>query len=140
MSLDTTCSALIGVPFKDGGRNPNDGLDCWGLVSFVYALRGNPIEDYLISATESAMIDGMIAMESKSKWVRVALSELKDFDVLVFRLDSAHPSFVTHAGVYVGGGKFLHAIEKIGVNQSRVDDMYWRSRCAGAYRRRANAQ
>ena len=139
VAMENTCSALVGIPFKDGGRNPNDGFDCWGLVSFVYALRGRPVEDYIISATESALIDGIISTAATSKWVRVGMGELKEMDVLTFRLDPQHPNFVTHCGVYTGNGRFLHSLQKIGVNVSRLDDLYWKARFAGAYRRSADA-
>jgi cell wall-associated NlpC family hydrolase len=137
VALENTCAALVGVPFKDGGRDPNIGFDCWGLVAFVFTLRGIPVEDYLISATESAMIDGMIAMEASARWKPIGISELEELDVLTFRLDQNHPKFVTHVGIYVGCGRFLHSLEKIGVNQSRLDDLYWKARFAGAYRRKA---
>jgi cell wall-associated NlpC family hydrolase len=135
VAMENTCAALVGIPFKDGGRNPNDGFDCWGLVSFVYALRGSPVEEYVISATESAMIDSMVSIETREKWKKVGLSELEEMDVLTYRLDIDHPAYVTHVGIYAGRGRFLHALQKVGVNQSRVDDLYWRARFAGAYRR-----
>ena len=37
---------LIGVPFKNRGRDIQDGFDCYGLVKEVYRRYGHEIPEY----------------------------------------------------------------------------------------------
>ena len=133
---ENIASALVGIQFKDGGRTPAEGFDCWGLVVFFYHLNGVTLEDYLIGAYESQKIDGMIENEAQ-RWLRVRQGDESRMDVMAFRIDNDHPSWVTHVGVYVGCGRFMHCLQKTGVIISRLDDIYWRTRLAGIYRRLA---
>ena len=137
--MENTCAALVGVPFKDGGRGPSEGFGCWGLVSFVYALRGQPLEDYAIGATETERIDAAIEVNSAVQWEKVRAGAEEYLDVLTFRLDNNAPQYVTHVGVFMGDGRFLHSLQKTGVVLSRVSDPFWRARSAGTFRRRAQA-
>jgi len=43
-----------------------------------------------------------------------------------------HPKFVTHAGVFIGHGKIIHAMAMTGVTISRVASM--KGRITGYYR------
>ena len=38
-------SGLLGIPYLEGGRDPNEGLDCLGLVLLVLASQGIPTSD-----------------------------------------------------------------------------------------------
>lgn len=134
-TLPSIQRALIGIPFLDGGRNPQEGFDCWGLVVFYYQLHGIVLPNYQIGAFCSGDIHQKIAQESCEKWVSVRKHELIALDLLAFRLDNDLPNFVTHVGVYSGEGKFTHCLQKTGVVVSRLRDPYWTTRLAGCYRR-----
>ena len=41
---------------------------------------------------------------------------------------------ITHVGIYVGFGEFVHASEKYGVIRSRLHDKYWADSFVGARR------
>lgn len=125
----------VGIPFKDGGRNPAEGLDCWGLVHVYFLLeRGIFLEDYRISAFDSGRIDSQIKASGKGDWEKLLISELRESDVVTFRLDRDFPELTTHCGVYLGNGKFMHCMEKTGVVISRIDDIFFKARFSGGFR------
>jgi cell wall-associated NlpC family hydrolase len=53
-------------------------------------------------------------------------------DLVFFRIDGRR---VSHVGIYVGEGRFVHAPSRGGkVRVDRLDDRYWSRRYAGARR------
>lgn len=86
---------FVGVRYVYGGKTP-DGFDCSGFVGYVYKNFG--IE--LNSSSESMYSNG----------VSVSKSELKPGDLLFFDASSRKASGkIDHVGIYIGGGKFIHA-------------------------------
>jgi cell wall-associated NlpC family hydrolase len=80
----------VGVPYRYGGRS-TDGFDCSGLVSYAYGRAGKTVP-----RTTGAL------------WRQlqpVAAGELRRGDVLFFEI-AGKPS---HVGLYLGGGRFVHA-------------------------------
>ena len=80
--------AQRGIPYRRGGATPGAGFDCSGLVSWAYGRVG-------IELPHSSQ-----ALAGTGR--RVARDGLRPGDVLVF--DDAG-----HVGLYVGGGRFVHA-------------------------------
>ncbi|NVM86659.1 cell wall-associated NlpC family hydrolase [Variovorax sp. SG517] len=99
---------LVGTPYRYGGNTPDGGFDCSGLIGYVY----------LNSVGESpprtvARMTGFGAP--------VPMSELRTGDLVLF--GSSTPS---HAGIYVGNGRFVHAPSTGGVVRlDRLDGVYW---------------
>jgi cell wall-associated NlpC family hydrolase len=109
----------LGLDYRYGGKTPETGFDCSGLVAHVFR------EAYGIQLPHNA--------RAQSKYGRkVGLSELRAGD-LVFYNTLNRP--FSHVGIYVGDGRFLHA-PKTGA-QVRVESIstnYWRKRFDGARR------
>ena len=67
-------SDLIGVPFKNRGRDKNTGLDCYGLVMEVYKKIGIQLPEYYADWNNAEKINGIIQQEvgtslwKKSRW------------------------------------------------------------------------
>ena len=82
----------LGVPYKWGGTTPS-GFDCSGFV--YYVLRSQGIE---VSRTQTAMY---------AQGTPVSKSNLQPGDVVFFQ--NTYKSGLSHVGIYVGGGQFIHA-------------------------------
>lgn len=84
---------FLGRPYVWGGNGPNS-FDCSGFTKFVYAHFG-----YSINRTASAQL---------KNGVSVSRSELQAGD-LVFFYNGKVSTPVSHVGIYIGDGNFIHA-------------------------------
>jgi len=108
---------LVGTPYRYGGNTPEGGFDCSGLIGYVYRTRAGVAPPRTVAA-----LSGF----GRS----VAARELRTGDLVVF--GAGRPS---HAGIYVGEGRFVHAPSTGGtVRLDRLDGPHW-SRQRVAYRR-----
>jgi cell wall-associated NlpC family hydrolase len=93
-SLLQVAKEQIGVPYRYGGISPDDGFDCSGFVSYVYK--------------NGAGIKLPRTSRAQSQYGRlIDKSELRSGDILFF--DTSHKGHINHSGIYIGGGKFIHA-------------------------------
>jgi cell wall-associated NlpC family hydrolase len=84
---------LIDVGYQFGGKNPGAGLDCSGMVSFIYRNAVNL--DLRGSAADIAR-----------KGRPVDRDALQAGDLVFF--NTQHRPF-SHVGIFIGDGKFIHA-------------------------------
>ena len=84
---------FLGRPYVWGGNGPNS-FDCSGFTKYVYAHFG-----YNINRTASAQL---------KNGVSVSRSELQAGD-LVFFYNGKVSTPVSHVGIYIGNGDFIHA-------------------------------
>ena len=82
----------IGVPYVWGGSTPR-GFDCSGLVTYVY----NEWSGYKFKLRTRLYLNG-----TSIKYANLAPGDLVFFD-------TAGRGNITHVGIYVGGGQFIHA-------------------------------
>lgn len=117
---------LIGIPFKDGGRDTN-GLDCWGLVKILLERQGYcHIPDYCISAFELDAIQN--ELEQKRHVWRKLESPVPGCVVLL--ANGCTPS-ANHVGMVVDERRFIHSYVKTGVCLSLL--ARWKSHIIGYY-------
>ncbi len=111
--------ALLGTPYRWGGNSPNNGLDCSGLVKYVFQSVG--VQLPRVSRDQAKLDDAELIKDP---------NELKQGD-LVFFGDRGR---IHHVGIYVGEGRFLHA-PRTG-KDVRVDslDGYWATKFIQARR------
>jgi cell wall-associated NlpC family hydrolase len=122
------------IPVAHRGRGP-DGLDCAGMVKFVLISMGTAVplpEDYPLAwfHTDPGYMRRWV--EETLRWPRTAAVD--PGDVLLLRLLTLEGD---HAGVYLGGGRFLHGLNGRFVIESleeRFGRVTWASRIAAAYR------
>ncbi len=112
----------LGAPYSYGGTSPR-GFDCSGFTRWVYSGHG-------ASLPHSSSAQFSLGRYGKNKrvWKRSKL-EVGD---LVFHNTSG--SGVSHAGIYIGRGKFISSTSSSGVRVSSLYDSYWGPRWVGATR------
>jgi cell wall-associated NlpC family hydrolase len=112
---------FLGVPYRRGGTNADEGFDCSGFTRYVFE---NSLGLVLPRrADEQAKAEGLVS---------VPRTELKPGDLVFF--NTLRRTF-SHVGIYVGDGKFIHA-PRTGASV-RIEDMrgaYWSRRFTGARR------
>ena len=113
-SITIQAIGLVGTPYRYGGNTPGGGFDCSGLIGYVYR-EGAGVA---LPRTVRALADG--------PWPAVERSDLVSGDLVFFTVDGGR---VSHAGIYVGEGRFVHAPSSGGtVRLDRLDSGYWQSR------------
>lgn len=100
----------VGVPFADGGRTLERGLDCWGLVRLAYVENlGVELPDYgEISANDLLAVARSIG-GGQEKWRAIPVP--RALDVVLMRLYDR--AWVGHVGVMIDGGRLLHTESSI---------------------------
>lgn len=113
-----TAERFVGIPYRWGGENVVDGMDCSGFVRAVYNLCGLSIP--------------RTSRDQYKAGDRVHKSELKDGDLVFF---GAAEDKINHVGIYVGNGKFVHAPKRgEEIKITSVDESYFEKRFIGARR------
>jgi cell wall-associated NlpC family hydrolase len=108
---------LLGTGYRFGGRNPDAGLDCSGMVSYI-------VEQ--VSGQRLPHNAARIAEVTRP----IELSGLQPGDLVFFNTRNRRHS---HMGIYVGDGKFVHAPSSRGrVRVERLDNPYFAPRIDGA--------
>ena len=110
---------LIGVRYKYGGATPSSGLDCSGLVKYVFEqVTGVTLPR---SARDQAKVGE-----------KVNLDALQPGDLVFF--NTRRHAF-SHVGIYLGDNSFIHSPNRRGsVIVANIDGQYWRKRFNGARR------
>jgi cell wall-associated NlpC family hydrolase len=112
--LTSDALRFLGVPYVFGGTSTS-GFDCSGFVQHVFAMLG---------------IDLPRTADAQYDFGRPAVGGPRAGDLVFFDTYGG----VSHVGIYLGQGKFVHASSSRGVMVSRLADSYWASRYVGAKR------
>lgn len=106
----------IGVPHRMGGTT-YQGMDCSGLL--VTAFRENGID--LPHSCKALCCIGRVISE-KTKLIKG--------DLVFFKNTYKSDYYVTHTGIYIGNGKFIHTSAKKGVTITSLDNPWWQQKFA----------
>jgi len=87
----------LGGKYVWGGTHPK-GFDCSGYTQYIYKKEGVDIP--------------RTAYEQSKVGKEVSRYDLKKGDLLFFLTDKSRGIPVTHVGMYIGDGKFIHAASK----------------------------
>ena len=94
-SIVNLTRAQIGTRYKHGGASPQRGFDCSGLVQYVMSRFAMILPR---TAKQQALAGVVVDRDT---------SLLRPGDLLTFA--SANKSSISHIGIYVGNGHFVHA-------------------------------
>lgn len=111
--------SMIGIHYKYGGTAPESGLDCSGLVRYVFKQVWG--KDLPRTSKEISQVGQ-----------NVDTQDLRPGDLVFY--NTLRRSF-SHVGIYLGDNKFIHAPSPGG--QVRIESMeldYWKKRFNGARR------
>lgn len=115
--IAATAHAQLGRPYRYGGRGP-DAFDCSGLVHFAHAAHG-----VAVPRTTADQFDAATP---------VPAARLAAGDLLFFRFEGRK---VSHVGIYLGEGRFVHAPQTgRPVEVRRLDDPGYREQLAATGR------
>ncbi|WP_233198537.1 MULTISPECIES: C40 family peptidase [Luteimonas] len=111
--------SLVGTPYRYGGNTPEGGFDCSGLVNYVFR----------------DMLDMQLPRTSRDLFAyqgpKIAPERLATGDLVFFGSGGS----VSHVGIYVGEGRFVHAPSTGGtVRLDHLDGSYWRRNYSGSKR------
>ncbi|MBD9481885.1 C40 family peptidase [Pseudomonas sp. PDM14] len=112
---------LVDTPYRYGGNTPDSGFDCSGLIGYVYR---NSAGIQLPRSTRE-----MIGLRAPN----VGREALQSGDLVFFATNGG--SQVSHAGIYVGEGRFVHAPSSGGtVRLDSLSTAYWQKSYLSAKR------
>lgn len=134
MSIDK----YVGIPWKMGGRNKEEGLDCWGLVREFYK---NELGVFLPAYESYSKLE--TGSEECSEFMHnnptyemfeeVPIGEEQYGDVLFFSIRGVP----IHVAIVIENGLMLHANESSqGVVIEKYRSLKWRKRLSEIYRLR----
>jgi peptidoglycan DL-endopeptidase LytE len=111
-SLIAESKKYIGVPYVWAGSTPA-GFDCSGYLNYAYSKVGISIPRTVASIWDATK----------------PVSSPRAGDLVFFETYKPGPS---HAGIYLGNGKFIHSGSSRGVEISDMSNSYWKPRYLGA--------
>ncbi|HEU5040950.1 MAG TPA: C40 family peptidase, partial [Gemmatimonadales bacterium] len=123
-SVVAAATEAMGRPYRFGGTGESGGgFDCSGLIQYAYGQHGVPLPR---TSAEQA---------KEGRKLPKRMGELEPGDLLTF---SNRGGAVTHVGMYLGEGKFIHSATRgVQVSVLSDDDPYgrwWYQRWVGARR------
>ncbi|WP_419882306.1 LysM peptidoglycan-binding domain-containing protein [Peribacillus sp. B-H-3] len=114
-SVIATAKKMIGVPYSWAGASPG-GFDCSGFIYYVFKNSG-----YQISRVSAATYYDL----------GKTVSAPKPGDLVFFSTNPASSALISHMGIYIGDGQFIHASSSKGVQISSLSMSYYQTRFAG---------
>ncbi len=113
-ALIATAKKYIGVPYQFGGTTPK-GFDCSGYLQYVFAKNGMNIP--------------RLADDQYNLGLRTtSIGQLEPGDLVFF---TTYTEGVSHCGIYLGNGEFIHTSSSRGVRVDSLSAEYWKPRYVG---------
>lgn len=124
MSVVETALGVMGTPYTWGGSSAN-GFDCSGLIQYAFGAHGVSLpRTSAEQARQGTAVDRNLA-------------SLAPGDILSFS-SSAGGTQVSHVGLYLGGGEFIHSatngVQKSVLSSTDPYGKWWWARWVGARR------
>ncbi|SDO00069.1 NlpC/P60 family protein [Paenibacillus sp. yr247] len=114
--MDNAVDGLIGTPYKWAGTTTK-GFDCSGFTAYLF----NQFGIDLPHSSKSQNQEGY--------WIDK--KDLRKGDLVFFNTDG---SGVSHVGMYLGDGEFVHSATSQGVVKNKLSESYYAKRYVSARR------
>ncbi|WP_231038625.1 C40 family peptidase [Pectinatus haikarae] len=108
-SIISTAKKYMGTPYIYGGETPK-GFDCSGYLQYIFK--------------QNNIIIPRTADEQYKIGKKVPVNQLQPGDLVFFSTDLTD---ISHCGIYLGSGQFIHASTSKGVRIDRLDNDYWKN-------------
>jgi murein DD-endopeptidase len=109
--------AMVGTPYLFGGSSPDTGFDCSGLVHYSYEQSGVSVPRTSLEQFRAAR--------------KISLGEAVEGDLLFFEDQEK----LSHVGIYIGDGRFVHAPQSgRNVSVADLDSPYYQMHLVGVGR------
>ena len=116
-ALIATAKKYIGVKYIWGGSSPS-GFDCSGFVQYVFKQHGIFLNRTVVTQYQHGYA--------------VSRSNLQPGDLVFFQ--NTYTTGLSHIGIYIGNGEFIHASSSQGVTISQLSNSYWNTHYHSARR------
>lgn len=124
-SVVATALGAMGTPYRWGGSDQN-GFDCSGLIQYAFAQQGIELPR---TSSEQARAGYEVGR---------SLEALAPGDILTFSPDPGRADQVSHVGLYLGDGRFIHSatggVQVSVLSQTDPASSWWFERWVGARR------
>lgn len=114
--LMESVNEVIGTPYKWGGTTTK-GFDCSGFILHIF-------NQFSIKLPRTSYSQAEVG-------VKVEMNKLREGDLVFFNTSGKG---ISHAGIYIGNGKFAHSSSSKGVTISKLSDDYYEKRYVTARR------
>lgn len=123
----------LGTPYHDQASVRRVGCDCLGLVRGVWrelhGLEPLPLPPYSRNWGETGAREPL-AEAARAVMAEVPVADLRPGALILFRMRTG--AVAKHCGILVAPDRFIHAYERTGVIEERLD-IAWRRRLAFAF-------
>lgn len=106
--LEHTVDELVGTKYKYAGMSPETGFDCSGFTKYVFAKFG-----YELTHQSKAQ-------NKEGYWI--PKEDLRQGDLVFFNTDG---SGISHVGIYLGDGVFIHSATDKGIVKNNLSEKYY---------------
>ena len=103
---------FIGTPYVWGGTSLTSGVDCSGFTQGIY-------REFDIDINRTS---GMQVLNGRP----VSKDELRSVDLIFFDTNGSNMGRISHVGVYMGNGEFIHSASSNGISISNLENSYYK--------------
>ena len=132
MLIAPWAAQYVGLPFKNGGREREAGVDCYGLLRLVYLEQFGlelPLHVGYEDCHSGAEIAPFLA-NRMADWTAIAPGAEAIGDGVLLRCNAVP----MHVGIVAGRGRMLHAFDGCNVCLDDYHGPRWNKRIIGFYR------